>query len=206
MKQSFAELPHGYTAGPTIDLQRNVKLAILINVVALVIAIAMLVPAVLLVSPFETFPIDNLGDGLLRMLVLLVGMVVYMVLHELVHGIFMKHYSGLKPHYGFTGLYAYAGSTGYFCRSHYITIALAPVVVWGIVLVVLNFLVPAHWFYVVFILQVINISGAAGDFYVTAKFLKLPQDILIFDSGVAMQVYLHESASAQNISDQSIPA
>lgn len=105
-----------------------------------------------------------------------VGMVVYMILHEFVHGILMKKFSGVKPKYGFTGLYAYAGSTAYFDRKHYIIIALAPIVIWGIVLAVLQFAVPDHGHGSYILYQIINISGAAGDIYVTYKMSRLPAD------------------------------
>jgi hypothetical protein len=102
----------------------------------------------------------------------------------------MRAFSGVRPHYGFTGLYAYAGSDVYFSKRHYLRIALAPLVIWGILLAVLNALVPAGWFWVVYLIQIINISGAAGDLYVCVRFSKLPADILIQDTGVEMRVFL----------------
>jgi hypothetical protein len=86
-------------------------------------------------------------------------------------------------------MYAYAGSEAYFNKKSYIIIALAPVVIWGAVLGVLCAVLPQSWFWVVYLIQIGNISGAAGDFYVTFKFLKLPKDILVNDTGVAMTVY-----------------
>ena len=70
------------------------------------------------------------------------GMVLYIFLHEFVHGIFIKRYSGKKADYGFTGMYAYAGSKPYFNKKSYLVIALAPVVLWGIVLTALLLIVP----------------------------------------------------------------
>ena len=119
----------------------------------------------------------------------MLGYIAYIVLHELVHGVFMKCFSGIKPKYGFTLMYAYAGSSAYFNKKSYIIIALAPVVIWGAVLGVLCAVLPQSWFWVVYLIQIGNISGAAGDFYVTFKFLKLPKDILVNDTGVAMTVY-----------------
>lgn len=56
----------------------------------------------------------------------------------------------------------------------------------------MNLFVPQNWFWVVYFIQIFNISGAAGDFYVTAKFSKMPDDILISDSGIGMKVYSAE--------------
>ena len=86
-------------------------------------------------------------------------------------------------------MYAYAGSDAYFGKKPYIVIALAPVVVWGVVLLILNLLAGDGWFWVVWLIQVSNLSGAAGDLYVTAKLSKMSADILIQDSGVSMTVY-----------------
>ena len=97
--------------------------------------------------------------------------------------------SGFVVVSGFTGLYAYAGSEAYFNKRSYLVIALAPIVVWGVVLLILNFLVPTSWFWCVYFIQVCNVSGAAGDLYVSCKFSRLPADILIRDTGVSMTVY-----------------
>jgi hypothetical protein len=118
--------------------------------------------------------------------------VVYIVLHELVHGITMKLVGTKKVNYGFTGLYAFAGSKDYYDKTGYIMIALAPVVLWGIVLAVIQAFVPVQWFWLVWMIQIANISGAAGDAYVTAKFSKMPKDILVSDYGVGMTVYSKE--------------
>ena len=115
-----------------------------------------------------------------------------MVLHELVHGIAMKICGTKKVKYGFTGMYAFAGSQDFYNKKAYIYIALAPVVLWGSVLAVITPLVSAEWFWVVYMIQIINVSGAAGDLFVTVKFLRLPRDILIRDYGVGMKVFSKE--------------
>ena len=89
----------------------------------------------------------------MRFAVLLVLLVVYMILHELVHGIAMKMCGTKKIKYGFTGMYAFAGSDDYYGKKPYIFIALAPVVLWGVVLAVVNPFVPAEWFWLVYLIQ-----------------------------------------------------
>ena len=83
---------------------------------------------------------------------------------------------------------------GFFSMYLWVDMKISDVVVWGIVLAVANVLVPAEWFWVVYLIQIINVSGAAGDLYVTYRFCAMPKDILVHDSGVAMEVY-----SAQRI-------
>jgi hypothetical protein len=126
---------------------------------------------------------------MLRLGALLVAILAYMVLHEAVHGITMKLFGCCKVKFGFTGLYAYAGTEEYITKWPYITVALAPVVLWGVVFAVLDFVVPTSWFWWVYILQIINVSGAAGDLYVTFRLLRLPRNILVQDQGVHMTVF-----------------
>ncbi|MBQ8751917.1 MAG: DUF3267 domain-containing protein [Clostridia bacterium] len=183
-------LPENYRQIFSVDLQKDTKLALLINVFALLIAAVLVVPMHFYIPISTLFDMEKgLGAYILRFGVLLLALVAYMVLHELVHGITMKLCGTKKVRYGFTGLYAFAGSEDYYDKRSYIAIALAPVVVWGVVLAVVNALVSAEWFWVVYLIQIGNLSGAAGDLYVTVKFSKFPKDLLVQDSGVSMTVY-----------------
>ena len=190
--KSYRELPQGHRQILTIDLQKNKKLALMVNGLALLIAAAMIAVALPLVPIGSIFVNDDLRGILIKLAVMYGGMFVYIILHEAVHGIVMRRFSAAKVRFGFTGLYAYAGSDAYYCRKHYIIIALAPIVVWGVVLGILNVLVPEEWFYVVYMIQMTNVSGAAGDLYVSWKMSRLPADILVQDVGIAMTVYSAE--------------
>ncbi len=190
MKKSEKVLPENYKEILSIDLQKDKKKAILINALAIVIAVVMVVIANFFVPITELFSFEKgMLDYSLRFVTVLVASVAYMILHELVHGIAMKLSGTEKIKYGFTGMYAFAGSDDLYYKKSYLFIALAPVILWGIVLLIINLFVNASWFWVVYILQISNISGAAGDFYVSIKFATLPDDILVKDRGVGMIVY-----------------
>lgn len=196
--KAYTELPSGYREIDSIDLQKNKKLSLLVNGVALLIALVMAIPMHFVVPMTTLFDMSQgYGAYFLRFGVLMAAIVVYMVLHELVHGIAMKMCGTKKIKYGFTGVYAFAGSNDYYDKRSYIVIALAPIVVWGVVLLVLNLLVPVQWFWIVYWVQVSNLSGAAGDLYVTYRFSRLPQDILVQDYGVGMTVYSAEAGGEQ---------
>ena len=190
--RDYLQLPAGYRKLTDIDLQNNKKEMLLVNGGALVLMVLCALPGMLRVPISALFDTGDMLAYALRFVALAGGTVLYLVLHELVHGIFMWYYTKVKPRYGFTGLYAYAGSDAYFCRTHYLIVALAPVVLWGAVLAVLTALAGPQWFWVVYFIQIFNISGAAGDLYVTWRLLRMSQDILITDSGVAMQVFTRE--------------
>lgn len=190
--RSVEKLPEGYEKIYSVDLQKNKKLSLLVNGLAVAIMILMVVPMRFLVPIRATFPPEKPVGCLGKLTLTLALLVLYIVLHEAVHGIAMKICGTKKVKYGFTGLYAFAGSTDYYGKGAYIFIALAPVVLWGIVLAVVNAFVSPEWFWVIYFIQINNISGAAGDFFVTARFSTMPKDILVQDYGVGMTVYSKE--------------
>ena len=183
-------LPEGYSEICTVNLQEDKKTSLLVNLSAVIIAVLLAVPALFAVPVSYMFSMEKgIIDYMLRFVSLMVLIFVYLILHELVHGVAMKICGTKKVKYGFTGLYAFAGSEDFYDKKAYIFIALAPVVFWGIVIAIINPFVPLEWFWVVYFLQIINLSGAAGDLYVTIKFFRLPSDILVKDIGIMMTVY-----------------
>ena len=191
--KAIKELPVGYKEIFSVNLQKDKKIATIINVGAILIAVLMAVPMNFYIPISTLFDFtQGVKNYFTRFIVLMVSMIAYLILHEAVHGIAMKICGTKKVKYGFTGLYAYAGSDDFYDKKSYIFIALAPVVLWGIVLAVVNCFVSENWFWVVYFIQISNISGAAGDIYVTAKFSKMPSDILVTDCGVGMTVYSAE--------------
>lgn len=184
-------LPAGYRRIGGVDLVRDRRAMLAVNLAALLLMALLFVLGIFLVPLSLRF---RSGMGALVEGILLLGAVaLYMVLHELVHGVLMRRYSGARPRYGFNGLYAYAGSDAYFDKRSYRIIALAPVVLWGLVLFLLNLLLPRSWFWPVYLIQILNLSGAAGDLYVCFLLHRLPADLLVQDTGVAMSFFAAES-------------
>lgn len=197
MNTTYAKgtLPEGYLEAEKIDLVKNKKQMLLVNGLALLLAAVMAVIGVALQPPrgFHSliFSIDDAPMAIIiKCAVLLVGLVVYIIGHEAVHGIFMWHYSHQKPRFGLSFTYAYAGSDIYFAKKPYLVIALAPLVVWAVVLAVVILLVPADWFWIVWFIQINNVSGAAGDLFVFFHMLRKPEAVLVQDTGTAMTVFL----------------
>ena len=194
------ELPKNYKLGHTVDMQTNKKQSFLVNLIAILIGVALAVPMAFLVPLGSLFDMGDFDKKaiflyILRFAVLLVGSFLYIILHELTHALFMKIFGAKKIKFGFTGLFAYAGSEHeYFKKWPYIIIALAPVVVFGIIFAVIcPFIYTSSWFWIVYFWQIQNISGAAGDIYVSIKFLKAPKDAYIKDEGTMMKLFVPKS-------------
>lgn len=186
-------LPEGYAESEKIDLVKNKKQMLLVNGLALVLAALLLVLGIWIQPEGAENIFDFENNALLtalKCLVLCASLFAYIVGHEAVHGAFMWYYSRQKPHFGLSFTYAYAGSEVYFAKKPYLVIALAPLAVWSVVLAVINWLAPAGWFWVVWFIQLNNVSGAAGDLFVSVLMSKKPDNVLVQDTGTAMTVYL----------------
>lgn len=184
------ELPESYKEIKKIDLAKNKKLAVFVNLLSLVIALVVFGIGFLWM-PFNISFIDyeNVWKPLAMILMILVIMMIYLILHELTHGFFFKKYSGEKANYGLHGLYAYAKSGAFFNKKEYLIIGLSPVVIFGVLCLTLNIVLGSTLFWYIYFIQIINLSGAAGDFYVIWVMQKMPYDILIKDDGVSMTIF-----------------
>jgi hypothetical protein len=187
------ELPSDYQLLREIDLQKDQKSMLLVNGLSLLIGAVLAVLGWALQRPQipAEFPkLLGMAFGVLC------GCAAYLVLHEWVHGIFIKRYCGQKAEYKFTGMYACAGKKdAYFFKKQYIIIALAPVILWGIVLLGLNMITwQKGVFWPVYLIQLMNLSGAAGDFYVVAALSHLPAETLCNDDGASMRFYIPKGA------------
>ncbi|MBR1821617.1 MAG: DUF3267 domain-containing protein [Clostridia bacterium] len=183
---NYKTLPKGYRYAGTMDFMRN--RAQMKAIVVLSLSLVML-PALggLLAAPVEP------GWRLMRdrwylWFALAAALILYIPLHELTHGAVMYLLSGVKPTYGLKLPYAYAGSTVWFDRASHIATALAPVVVWGAVLQTAIALTPPEWFWPIWIVQISNLSGSAGDLYTAWHLARMEGDLLIQDTGVRMRI------------------
>lgn len=186
--KSYPTLPQGYVPFASIDLLRNKKQFWIVNGLSIALCVLMLIPPFLWGYSLFFGGDGSLSVSFLRLGAALVGLLAYIALHELTHGAVMKA-CGASVRYGYKVVYAYAGSDAYFTRSAYFVIALAPVVLWGIVFAVLTACLPEHWFWVGWLWQLMNVSGAAGDFYCSIRILRAPRDTLVQDTGTAMTFY-----------------
>lgn len=188
--KTLSYLPDDYRELCAIDLEKNKRSALYINLLGVLITLVMAIVMNTIIPLSSLFERDvGVGSLLLRIVVLAVLLVGYIVLHDLTHGFAMKLCGARKVVYGFSGMYAFAGCHDFFSKNVYLIISLAPVVFWGIIINIVCFLVPSTWFWIFYIIQIANIAGSAGDYYVIFHFLFLPDDILVYDTGTAMTIY-----------------
>ena len=179
----------GYKECTRIDLVKNKKEALLVNIYGIIIMVVMAVfiPLLIMGGIIEfnletTFP--------LSFIVLLISLILYIPLHEIVHGIVLKNYTDEKLSFGWKLVYAYCGSKeAVVDRKEYYAVALAPLLVFSVVfisLMVLNPSLSLVWY----VMEIMNVSGSVGDIYVSIKLRKeKSRDILITDSGTDMSFW-----------------
>ncbi len=192
--QARTELGQGYEECRRVDLQKDRRAAFAVNAAAVVVMAALIAFANFLIRPLTGFfsadADGTLFEWLAKPLALIFGLIAYLILHELTHAAAMKLLGAHKVRFGFTGLYAFAGAEhDYFDKAAYITTALAPLALWGIVFTIAMILAPVDWFWVLYFLQIANISGAIEDVYVSFVTARMPSDVLVRDTGVDMTFY-----------------
>ena len=179
----------GYKECTKIDLVKNKKEALLVNIYGIIIMVVMAVfiPLLIMGGIIEfnletTFP--------LFFIVLLISLILYIPLHEIVHGIVLKKYTDEKLSFGWKLVYAYCGSKeAVVDRKEYYAVALAPLFVFSVVFISLMVLNPSLSF-VWYVMEIMNVSGSVGDIYVSIKLRKeKSRDILITDSGTDMSFW-----------------
>ena len=183
---NYRRLPPGYMPAGVMDFVRNRKQLITVTVVSLALMLLTFVGGLLFHPLKEAFAL--VAARWYAVPLTLAALLAYIPLHELTHGVFMRALSGVRPKYGIRLAYAYAGSTVWFDRRSHCLIALAPVALWGVAFQLAVALAPTEWFWPIWLLQVSNLSGSAGDLYCVFYLTRMKGDLLIRDTGTRMQI------------------
>ncbi len=179
------ELPEGYKEIKKIDLQGNIKLAVIVQILALLVMVLMIGLALI----FVKFPSSNEKTFYLKMIIALVGSFILMFLHELTHGAMYELFSGKRSSYGISFLYFYSKSTIYFDKRSYRVSVLASPIIWTIALVFLQVIIPLSWFWAVYPILVFNVGSSVSDVYLFFSTRKIDKNALIFDEGYKTTIY-----------------
>ena len=185
MNTSTQMLPDGYVQSGEIDLKKDKRLAILLNICAFIIFIFMfylLSRFIALVRP----DISNFSATITigKMLGALGLTVIVLIIHEIIHGLFFWIFSHGRPVFALRPLYAYAGApTWFFPKRQYAITALGPLVVIGVAGLLLLLLAPISWVLMTAFLVALNTGGAAGDLFVFIRLLKCSPTSFANDTG-----------------------
>ena len=185
MNTSTQTLPAGYIQSIQINLKKDMRLAILLNISAFIIFIPMfylLSRFIALVRPDITNFSVTITIGKVFGAIGLVVLV--LIIHEIIHGLFFWIFSHGRPVFALRPLYAYAGApTWFFPKRQYAITALGPLIIIGTVGLLLLLLAPISWMLMIALLVALNTSGAIGDIFVFFRLLKCSQASFANDTG-----------------------
>ncbi|MBO2526772.1 MAG: hypothetical protein CW335_01120 [Clostridiales bacterium] len=194
MQTSFT-LPDGYVQKDYVNLYADRRIYRNLNIASFIIGVAVIAVGWLWkgLDALLTLIMRGMNAYFLWVLILAVCILAALALHELTHGLFMRLFSGIRPHYGRKGLLLFTGSEAYFCRRDYLIIGLAPVVFFGVLFGLLTVFLKEQWFWLAIALQLVNLGGSVGDFYMGYRVLLQPKNALFYDSGVAVTVFTEKN-------------
>jgi hypothetical protein len=185
MITSTQTLPDGYVQSGEINLKKDKRLAIVLNILAFLIFIFIFYLLSLFGAMLRTGTTNISGSISAGAMILLIGLTVFiLIVHELIHGFFFWIFSRSKPVFALRPLYAYAGAPDwYFPKRQYAITALGPLVIIGVLGLLLMLLAPVSWLLTIAFLVALNTSGAIGDIFVFIRLLKCSPTSFANDTG-----------------------
>jgi hypothetical protein len=190
-------LPENYEEAGRLDLGRNKLMAILLNVVALFATLGFAFVFLRLAAWFRGAAAPRWGEltftgtgALWAVLEVLVLSVVTVVVHELLHAVGFRAYTGERATFGFKGLYAYAGAPDWYLpRNQHLVTLLLPFVTITVVGTLLLAVMPAPLLSETVLVLILNAAGAVGDLVALVWLLTKPRHALINDYGDGLVVF-----------------
>ena len=200
MENYYLELPNDYKLDKEIDA-KSFKVGLIMNLLALVL---MVIPAALLIwfriknitALMEEIEEGNVFPTLLFMILFFVAYIVYIVLHELTHGIAYKITTKQKLTFGFNLFVAFCGVPHIYISKKTALIALlAPFITYTIILLPLALFINNAYAALLFILLFSgHFGGCVGDLYCTILLLfKYDNTVILRDTGPKQSFYIKKN-------------
>lgn len=180
--------PDDYRIASTLDLKEDRRAAGTIRA-GFAGAIAVMVGLAVVLD----LPLNSPWNGSLVAVVTVASCVVYMVVHELTHGLLLWLLTGVRPSYAVRLPYLATGSQALLTKPVAIVVALAPLVLWGMLLLGLLPTLPAELFLTGYVVLALNLAASSGDVLQAWVISRLPQSALIRDDGRETAVYLRSA-------------
>ncbi len=190
------EVPNSYEKVFYLNAKKA-KVGIIFNLIALAVMVLVVAIAWIPIGDFKVvFEDIEIIRYAATYLIFMASMLLYIVLHELVHGIFYKMMTKEKLTYGFSWSCAFCGVPNiYVYRKCAILSAAAPLVIFTLLLVpitvALYFVDPLSYILSAFLLG-LHLGGCCGDFYLICTLLFRFRDpkTLVRDTGPEQSIFV----------------
>lgn len=187
-------LPEGRQAVYSLDI-RDSKTALLFTLFSLVLTAAAALAVFLILQAEAGITVQDILYSLDSVTFWFLAIIlVYMILHELVHGLVYQKFTGKKLKFGFNGLAAWCGIPDiYVYRRPALIACLAPFVVFSVLLPAGMLISAMEWKILFAAVFSLHIGGCAGDLWLSAVLLfryRGYPELLVRDSGPTQTLYL----------------
>ena len=188
-------LPESYREVYHLDA-RKPKVGVIMNLIALCVLGIVLVIAYVPVARGGLSLMADIPTSLITYLAFLASMILYTVLHELVHGIFYKQFTGERLTFGMSWSCAFCGVPHIFVYRRAVLFAVAaPLTVFTVLLIPLTialFFVHPLCYFASAALFGLHLGGCCGDIYVIFLLLTKyrTRELLVRDTGPEQFFYL----------------
>lgn len=183
--QDTAELPRTYREHRTVDFKKDKKFTVAVQGLFVLMALVAVGVALLLALPLETD-----WRPILTIPVTLFACLLYMAAHEATHGVALQLMTTVKPSYAVRFPFLTTGSHAYLTRRNAVIVALAPCVIWGIVLVAALLTLQQDYLLTAYILLALNFAVSAGDYVEVYLVSRQQPDALVQDDGGTIRVFV----------------
>ena len=195
MKKTYeSTLPEGYVAVKVIDAKKQ-KTTIALNLGAIAVFLCSFFLGLWLLFP-GGFDFSTLFStkAIFPEIIFLCSMLLYVVLHELIHGLVYKVFTKQKLTFGISWRFAYCGVPNiYVYRKISILALMGPFTVFTVLMVPFFFVFryPLTLFLLLTLFS-IHLSGCVGDLYdfVLLLFFFRRKDLLVLDDGAKQTFYV----------------
>jgi hypothetical protein len=124
------------------------------------------------------------------LIALILSIVVMVVFHELIHGLFFWLFTHERPKFALRSGYAFAAAPEWYLpKFQYIMVGLSPFVIISIISIVLAALFPPKIIPYLLLIATFNAAGALGDMIVVAWIFRQSDIILVRDQGDKFSIF-----------------
>lgn len=169
-----------------IDPKSDKKLWLRLNGAALAVAVVLVLLGCLYAPVTLVYNTAGIGMLLLRLLLLLIFTAAYFFAYEYIRAFAIEKISGQKALRISDKPLVFTVPNRSLTFGEYLKISFAPVLLLGALLLILMFVLPQRFFWQVYIIQMINLSGAVGDVYIAYKLYKTKEDVRIEYDGTGV--------------------
>lgn len=179
----YKEKPEVFMTRHVIDPEEDKKLRLYLSLGAVGLAAVLVGIGCIFVPITKLYDVGGVGRFILRAALIIVMAAAYYCVHELVHSLVLKRMTGGGAKIVFEKYHARCVSDVVFTLKGYLIYCFAPIIIIGVVLLILNLALPDKFFWQVYIIQIINIAGAAGEFYAAYRLIKEKKELAVLDDG-----------------------